>query len=148
MIDQAAVADSYLDTAIAKAAPSPFVTAAGDVVVGFYQGSVGGNDVPSSVGSGAGQYLSTETPAKSVDRDGATKYLNFGNGSSSVSSATNGVGTGLVATPALGPSIVTAIPVATANDSPTPEALSVSLAATNPTTNLHARSAWRLIAAN
>ena len=148
MIDQAAVADSYLHTAVAKAAASPFVTAAGDAVIGFYQGTVGGNDTPSSVGSGAGQYLSTETPAKSVDRDGATKYLNFGNGNSGVSSSTKGVGTGLIETPAFGPSIVTAIQVATANDSPNRDPLTVSIEGTNATTNLNSGAVWTLISDN
>src|SRR5207237_8162150 len=55
MIDQAAVAESYLRTASANLVAPPFVTAAGDPVTGFYQGSVGGGDVPSGVGPGPGQ---------------------------------------------------------------------------------------------
>lgn len=148
MIDQAAVAESYLHTAVAKASALPFVTAAGDPVVGFYQGTVGGNDAPSSVGTGAGQYQSTELPANSVDRNGATKYLNFGNGNSSMSNTTKGVGTGFIVTPAIGLSIVTAIQIATANDSPNRDPLTVSIEGTNATNNLNAGSVWSLIADN
>ena len=148
MIDQAAVAESYLHTAVAKASSSVFVTAAGEAVTGFYQGSVGGNDVPSSVGSGAGQYSSTFPPAKAIDHDPTTKYLNFGNGSSTVSSATKGVGTGFIVTPALGPSIVTGIQVATAGDTPNRDPLTVSIEGTNATTNLNAGASWTLIADN
>jgi hypothetical protein len=148
MIDQAAVAESYLHTAVAKAAPSIFVTAAGDVVTGFYNAVAGGTDRPSSVGSGAGQYPSTSTPAKAIDDDAATKYLNFGNGSSSISSASKGVGTGLIVTPALGPSVVTGIQVATAADTPTRDPLRVSIEGTNAMTNLDSGSSWTLIADN
>jgi hypothetical protein len=148
MIDQAAVAESYLHTAVAKALASPFVTAAGDVVMGFYSGAVGGNDVASTVGSGVGQYPSTSTPAKGIDDDATTKYLNFGNGASTQSSATKGVGTGLIVTPALGPSIVTGIQVATAADTPNRDALMVSIEGSNATTGLNAGSSWKLIADN
>jgi hypothetical protein len=148
MIDQAAVAASYLHTAVAKASASPFVTVAGDPVVGFFQGSVGMGDTPSSVGTGGGQYQSNESPVNSIDRDGATKYLNFGNGPSNVSNTTKGVGTGFIVTPAIGPSIVTAIQVATANDSPNRDPLTVSIEGTNATNNLNAGSVWSLIADN
>jgi hypothetical protein len=148
MIDQAAVAESYLHTAVAKASASPFDTAAGNAVLGFFQGSVGTGDTPSSAGTGGGQYPSTESPANSIDRDGATKYLNFGNGNSSISNTTKGVGTGLIVTPAIGPSIVSAIQVATANDSPNRDPLTVSIEGTNATNNLNAGSVWSLIADN
>jgi hypothetical protein len=148
MIDQAAVAESYLHTAIAKASPSVFVTAVGNAVTGFYQGSVGEDDLPSSVGSGAGQYPSAMAPARAIDVNPATKYLNYGNGGSTVSSATKGVGTGFIVTPALGPSIVTGIQVATAADTPNRDPLTVSIEGSNATTDLNAGASWTLIADN
>jgi hypothetical protein len=148
MIDQAAVARSYLHTAAVKTVAPTFATAAGDPIVGFYQASVGGNDTPSTVGTGPGQYQSTESPPRAIDNDPATKYLNFGNGNSGISSPTKGVGTGFYATPSLGPSIVTGIQVATANDSPSRDPLAVSIEGTNATSGFDSGANWTLIADN
>jgi hypothetical protein len=148
MIDQAAVARSYLHTAAVKTVAPFFVTAPGDPITGFYQGSVGGNETPSTVGGGAGQYLANESPANAVDNNPATKYLNFGNGSGGVSSPTKGVGTGFYVRPVLGPSIVTGIQVATANDSPNRDPLTVSIEGTNATGNFDSGATWTLIADN
>jgi Glycosyl hydrolase family 76 len=152
MIDQAAVADSYLHTAELGQVPPPGVTAPGDAIGGFYQGSVGASDVPSTVGSGAGQYPSGFGPANAIDANTATAYFNYGNGGSSVSSVTKGVGTGFYVTPALGPSIVTGIQVTTsgsfsgsfANRDP----LTVSIEGTNATGNFDTGATWTLIANN
>jgi hypothetical protein len=146
--EQAAVAQSYLYTAAVNLVAPPFVTAAGNPITGFYQATVGGNDTPSSVGFGAGQYSSTESPPGAIDGTAATKYLNFGNGNSSTSSPTKGVGTGFYVTPALGPSIVTGVQVATANDSSNRDPLTVSIEGTNATGNFDAAATWTLIADN
>ncbi|HTK75287.1 MAG TPA: glycoside hydrolase family 76 protein [Gemmataceae bacterium] len=146
MIDQAAVAESYLRTASVNLTAPPFVTAAGDAITGFYQGSIGGNDVPSSVGTGPGQYPSAQGPANAIDANGATKYLNFGNGDSSASSATKGVGTGFYVTPAAGPTVVTGIQVATGNDHPARDPLSVAVEGTDATSNFDTGSTWSFIA--
>ena len=127
---------------------SPFVTAAGDAITGFYQGSVGGANVPSGGGTGPGQYPAAEGPANAIDGNAGTKYLNYGNGDSNTSSATKGVGTGFYVTPALGPSIVTGIQVATANDSPNRDPLTISIEGTNATTNLDTGATWTLVADN
>ena len=146
--DQASVAQSYLYTAAVNLIAPQFVTAPGDPITGFYQGSVGGADTPSTVGTNAGQYLSTESPPAAIDDNPATKYLNFGNGISSISSPTKGVGTGFYVTPALGPSIVTGVQIATANDSPNRDPLIVSIEGTNATSNFNAGATWTLIADN
>ena len=146
--DQAAVARSYLHTAAVQTVAPPFVTAPGDPVTGFYQGSVGGNTVRSSAGTGAGQTPVGESAVQAIDHDPATKYLNYGNGPSSLSSATKGVGTGFYVTPAFGPSIVTGVQVATGVDRPNRDPLTVSVEGTNATANLDAGSAWTLIADN
>ncbi|HEY1376768.1 MAG TPA: glycoside hydrolase family 76 protein [Gemmataceae bacterium] len=146
MIDQAAVAESYLRTASANLVAPPFVTAAGDAITGFYQGSIGGNDVPSTLGTGPGQYPSGQGPTNAVDANGTTKYLNFGNGDSSISSVTKGVGTGFYVTPAAGPTVVTGIQVATGNDHPTRDPLTVAVEGTNATGNFDTGSTWSFIA--
>jgi hypothetical protein len=146
MIDQAAVAESYLRTASANLVAPPFVTSAGDAITGFYQGSVGGNDVPSSVGTGPGQYPSAEWPPNAIDANSATKYLNYGNGNSSTSSATKGVGTGFYVTPAVGPTVVTGIQVATGNDHPNRDPLTVAIEGTDAASNLDTGANWSFIA--
>lgn len=148
--DQAAVARSYLYTAAAKASPRPFVTAAGDVIIGFYQGSVGGNHTTSTVGSGTGQYPSTQSPTKAIDSDPTTKYLNYGNGGSGTSSLTKGVGTGFCVTPvaSVGSSLVTGIQVVTAADTANRDPLTVSIEGTTATTNFNLGTTWTLIADN
>jgi hypothetical protein len=145
--DQAAVARSYLHTAAVNLIVPPFVTAPGDVIGGMYQATVGGSHTPSSSGSGAGQYPSTESPQAAIDRNPATKYLNYGNGSSGATSPTKGVGTGFYVSPVLAPSIVTGIQVATANDSPNRDPLTVSIEGTHGG-NPHAGATWTLIADN
>jgi hypothetical protein len=75
-----------------------------------------------------------------------TKYLNFGNGNSGVTSATKGVDTGFYVTPVFGSSVVNAIQMATANDSPNRDPLTVSLEGSNATgANLDLGSSWTLI---
>jgi hypothetical protein len=148
MIDQAAVAESYLRTGLANTVAPPFVTAAGDPIGGFYQATVGGGDLPSSVGTNSGQYPSTQGPANAVDGNSATKYLDFGNGNSTVSSPSKGVGTGFIVTPAVGPSVVTGIQVVTGDDNSPRDPLTVSVEGTNATSNLDSGAAWTLIAEN
>ncbi|GEM_PF-2186729 len=148
--DQAAVARSYLYTAATVTTPRPFVTAADDTITGFYQGALGGNHVASSAGSGAGQYPATQPPAKAIDDNATTKYLNYGNGSSATTSPTKGVGTGFCITPAatIGASIVTGIQIVTAGDTPSRDPLTVSVEGTSATGNFNLGSTWTPIADN
>jgi hypothetical protein len=146
LIDQAAVARSYLHTAWIDTVAAPFVTAAGAPVGGFWQAAPGGNATASTIGGGAGQYPSNESPGLAVDGNVSTKYLNFGN--AGAASATKGVGTGFYVTPVNGPTIVTGIQVATANDSPNRDPLTVSVEGTNATGNFNSGGTWTLIADN
>jgi hypothetical protein len=124
------------------------ITNTGDAITGIWQTTIGGNSTTSTVGTGAaGQYPTNEPPAAAIDGTIATKYLNFGTGGGSgVSTITKGVGTGYFVTPVLGPSIITGIQVATANDAPARDPLTVSLEGSNATgAALEQGSSWTLI---
>lgn len=122
------------------------ITAPGDPITGISSTTVGGNDTVATVGTGTGQYPTAEAPPNAIDRNTATKYLNFGNGNNSVLSTTKGVGTGFYVTPALGSSIVTGIQLGTANDSPNRDPITVSLEGSNATGSaLDLGSSWTLI---
>jgi hypothetical protein len=132
------------------------ITAPGDPITGIWQTTVGGDSTTSTAGTGsAGQYPAGEPPAAAIDGryqnlpapNGATKYLNFGTGGGSgVSAITKGVGTGFFVTPVLGPSIVTGIQIATANDAPERDPLTVSLEGSNATgAALEMGSSWTVI---
>ena len=134
------------------------VTNPGDPIVGIWQTAIGGNSTASTAGTAnAGQYPAGEPPAQAIDGRylspyGATapqgsKYLNFGTGGGSgVSAITKGVGTGYYVTPAIGPSIVTGIQIATANDAPERDPLTVSIEGSNATgADLALGSSWTVI---
>lgn len=134
------------------------ITNPGDPITGIWQTTIGGNSTASTAGTAnAGQYPAGEPPAAAIDGRytqpyGATppqgtKYLNFGTGGGGgVSAITKGVGTGYYVTPALGPSIVTGIQIATANDAPERDPLTVSLEGSNATgADLALGSSWTLI---
>ncbi|HZZ72377.1 MAG TPA: PEP-CTERM sorting domain-containing protein [Pirellulales bacterium] len=122
------------------------ITAAGDAIVGISNTTIGGNDTIATPGTGAGQYATGEIPANAIDNNTGTKYLNFGNGATGVSNATKGVNTGFYVTPAFGNSLITGIQIATANDSPNRDPLTVSLEGSNATGSaLDLGSSWTLI---
>ena len=134
------------------------VTAPGDPITGIWNTTIGGNSTTSTPGTAAaGQFPAGEPPSAAIDGRylspyGATppqgtKYLNFGTGGGSgVSTTTKGVGTGFFVTPALGPSFVTGIQVATANDAPARDPLIVSLEGSNATgPALELGSSWTVI---
>ena len=116
------------------------ITAAGDPITGISATVIGGNDTIATAGTGSGQFPAAESPPNAIDQlykspytTAGTKYLNFGNGNSGVTSATKGVGTGFYVTPVFGSSVVNAIQMATANDSPNRDPLTVSLEGSNAT---------------
>jgi hypothetical protein len=134
------------------------ITRPGDPIVGIWQTTIGGNSTASTAGTAnAGQYPAGEPPAQAIDGRylspyGAgptqgSKYLNFGTGGGSgVSAITKGVGTGYYVTPAITPSIITGIQVATANDAPERDPLTVSLEGSNATgADLALGSSWTVI---
>jgi hypothetical protein len=146
LIDQAPVARSYLHTAWIDTVTPPFVAATGGSVGGFWQAAPGGTATASTAGSAAGQFPGNQTPSLAVDQDASTKYLNFGNAGGA--STTKGVGTGFYFRAAAGPTLVTGVQVATANDFPTRDPLTVSIEGTNATNNFTAGATWTLIADN
>jgi hypothetical protein len=122
------------------------ITANGDPITGISATTIGGNDTVATAGTGSGQFPAAESPPNAIDQSTGTKYLNFGNGASGVTSATKGVGTGFYVTPVFGSSIANAIKLATANDSPNRDPLTVSLEGSNATgANLDLGSSWTLI---
>jgi hypothetical protein len=129
------------------------ITAKGDPITGISATVVGGNDTIATAGTGSGQFPAAESPPNAIDQlymspytTAGTKYLNFGNGNSGVTSATKGVDTGFYVTPVFGSSVVNAIQMATANDSPNRDPLTVSLEGSNATgANLDLGSSWTLI---
>jgi hypothetical protein len=132
------------------------ITNPGDPIVGIWQTAIGGNSTASTAGTAsAGQYPAAEAPANAIDgrylgppaTPAATKYLNFGTGGAGgVSAITKGQGTGYYVTPAIGSSIVTGIQVATANDAPERDPLTVSIEGSNATgADLALGSSWTVI---
>jgi hypothetical protein len=134
------------------------ITNPGDPITGIWQTTIGGNSTTSTAGTAnAGQYPAGEPPAQAIDGrytnpygTGPTqgsKYLNFGTGGGGgISTITKGVGTGYFVTPALGPSIVTGIQIATANDAAPRDPLTVSIEGSNATgAALELGSSWTLI---
>jgi hypothetical protein len=132
------------------------ITRAGDPIVGIWNTTIGGNSTASTAGTAnAGQFPTNEAPANAIDGrylnlpapNGATKYLNFGTGGGGgVSAITKGIGTGYYVTPAITPSIINGIQVATANDSPNRDPLTVSLEGSNATgADLALGSSWTVI---
>lgn len=65
-------------------------------------------------------YPAAEAPAMAIDNDVATKYLNFGE-----------INSGLILTPAAGPSVATSLQLTTANDAPERDPASFELYGTN-----------------
>ena len=150
---QTAASIALFAAAVQSVASAGQVTAPGDPIIGVSATLVGGNSTAATAGFGAGQYPAAESPDKAIDglylSGTATKYLNFGDGAQGVSSATKGVGTGFYVTPAVGSSIVNAIQVATANDAPNRDPLTVSLEGSNATgANLGLGNSWTLIQAS
>lgn len=133
----------------ACAAPAfpAIITNPGDTILGFGNATVGGNDtLEGTAGSNAANTSPTSEQApNAIDHNVGTKTLNFGNGDNTVTSASKGVGTGLRVTPSVGPTLLTGIQVATANDSPNRDPLTVSIEGTNNTTNLDFGDTWTRI---
>ncbi|HON92286.1 MAG TPA: PA14 domain-containing protein [Sedimentisphaerales bacterium] len=79
--------------AVSPAAGATDITAAGDAVIGFPEY--------------AGSWPAAEHPALAIDNQITTKYLNFGGASRP---------SGIIVTPAVGPTVVTGLSLTTAND--------------------------------
>lgn len=109
------------------------ITRAGDPIVAIYNTVAGGNSTASTAGTGIGQYPAAEAAPNAIDNNTATKYLNFGAGTSGQSSATQGTMTGFYVTPSAGSSILTGIRFATANDAAARDPLQITLEGTNAT---------------
>lgn len=68
----------------------------------------------------ANNYPMAESPAKAIDGTVDTKYLNFGK-----------LNTGIIVVPAFGPSMLTSFQLATANDSPNRDPMTVTIEGAN-----------------
>ncbi|CAF1361494.1 unnamed protein product, partial [Didymodactylos carnosus] len=109
----------------------------------------GGDSTASTPGSGACQYTHgalDENPLQAVDGNVNTKYLNYGYGSSSQSSSTQGTNTGFYVTPLNGISVLKGILFATANDSPERDPITCTVEGSNyGSSSLSYGWAWTLI---
>jgi len=94
------------------APPKPDLTRPGDAIVGT-SGNYPGGDLPNGP-------LGPESPAEAIDDDPATKYLNL-----------DKEGSGFVVAPSVGATMLTAIALTTANDSPERDPASVTIAGSN-----------------
>lgn len=68
----------------------------------------------------ANNYPMAESPAKAIDGTVDTKYLNFGK-----------LNTGIIVVPAFGPSMLTSFQLATANDAPERDPMTITIEGTN-----------------
>ncbi len=136
------VAALGLASALASLAAAGVITGSADPIYGIWNTTAGGDSTASSAGTGSGQYPASEGPICALDSLTGTKYLNFGNGDSSVSSLTKGVGTGFYVVPVAGVSVVTGIQFATANDAQERDPLTITLEGTNALGALTLGSSW------
>ena len=113
------------------------LTKPSDPIFGIWNTVAGGDSTASvsSSGGGFGNYVPNQHPGLILDSDTSTKYFNHGNGDWTVYSITKGIGTGFYITPRVGPSILREIRVATADDRPFRDPLSVTIECSNSTGN-------------
>ncbi len=120
------------------------ITQAGDPIYAIWNTTAGGNSTASNSDQTGGAY--GLLPANAIDNSIYSKYLNFGNGSESESSATKGVGTGFYVTPSMGASILTGLYIGTAEDAPERDPMSITIEGSNATEDaLTLGSSWTLI---
>ncbi len=90
--------------------------------------------------------MPNQHPGLILDNDTLTKYFNHGNGDWTVYSSTKGVETGFYITPVVGLSILREFRVATAEDRPLRDPLSVTIECSNSTgSSLTYGFSWILI---
>jgi hypothetical protein len=108
-----------------------------DPIFGIWNTVAGGDSTASvsSSGGGSGNYVPNENPGRILDNNTLTKYFNHGNGDWTVYSITKGIGTGFYITPTVGLSILREFRVATADDRPLRDPLSVTIECSNSTSN-------------
>ncbi len=139
------VASVALASATGHGAPVNILSP-GDPIFGIWNTTAGGDSTASSAGSGAGQYPAAQAPPNAIDGHVNTKYLNFGNGDSGVSSPTKGVGTGFYVTPLVGSTMLTGLRFATANDHSPRDPLTITLEGSNAVgADLTLGSSWTTI---
>lgn len=122
------------------------LTRKNEVVYGLWKTSVLENSTLSTTGNGAGNYPSEDGPQLALDQNSATKYLNFGNCSSSANQIDCGTNTGFYVTPRKGPTLLLAIQFTTAFDYPSRDPLSITVEGSNATSSeLMLGTSWSLI---
>jgi hypothetical protein len=108
------------------------LTRTNDPVFGVCNTTVGGDSTPSNVsGSNQCNFYPGESPGNAIDSNYLTKYTNFGNGTISTSSITQGCYTGFYVTPSNGPSVIQAVQFATGNDYPDRDPITITIEGTN-----------------
>jgi hypothetical protein len=122
------------------------LTSVADPIFGICNTTVGGDSTPSNIsGTSECNFYPNEIPSYAIDNDYSTKYTNFGNGSLSTSSITNGCYTGFYVIPSIGPSILEAIQFVTGNNLPDRDPITITIEGTNSTSLLAIGNSWSLI---
>jgi hypothetical protein len=117
-----------------------------DPIFGICNTIVGGNSTPSDIaGSSQCNFYPNEMPSNAIDNNSLTKYTNFGNGTLSTSSITQGCYTGFYVTPSIGSSILKAIQFVTGNDNTNRDPITITIEGTNLTSLLTIGDSWTLI---
>ena len=120
------------------------ITLPSDPIYAIWDTTAGGDSTASNAEQTGSAY--GLLPANAIDANVYTKYLNFGNGPESESSATKGVGTGFYVTPSMGKSILTGFYFATADDSAERDPMSLTIEGSNATgDDLTLGSSWTQI---
>ncbi|CAF3855670.1 unnamed protein product [Adineta steineri] len=116
-----------------------------DAIFGICNTIVGGDSTPSDIsGSNQCNFYPGEMPANVIDNDELTKYTNFGNGTISTSSITQGCYTGFYVTLSNSPSVLKAVQFRTGNDNPNRDPITITIEGTNSTL-LTVGNSWILI---
>ena len=106
----------------------------------------GGSSTASTAGMTAGCYVAAESPPNAFDGNATTKYLSFGNCAVGSSSTSCGVGTGFYFTAQNGVSLLSAVRLATANDYPERDPITMTIEGSNQASaTLTTGSSWTLI---
>ncbi|CAF1556078.1 unnamed protein product [Didymodactylos carnosus] len=118
----------------------------GDPIFGICNTTAGGDSTPSVIsGTNPCNFYTGEIPSNAIDNNYLTKYTNFGSGTISTSSPTQGCNTGFYTTPSMGPSVLKAFVFITGNDNPNRDPTAITIEGSNSTTSLTIGTSWTLI---
>ncbi|CAF0757595.1 unnamed protein product [Didymodactylos carnosus] len=122
------------------------LTQTSDPIFGICNTTVGGDSTPSVIaGTNPCNFYPGEIPSYAIDNINTTKYTNFGSGTLSSSSPTQGYNTGFYVTPSMGPSVLKAFVFVTGNDIPNRDPTAITIEGSNLTSSLTVGTSWTSI---